>query len=136
MSFLRQLRLHGQWHGDWRDSQESPSVRRDRIIFNDWKTTLSTIESGYDSLMNCSFFLNPSREEMVTLWHSTQTANMLEGANFEGVSSGPDIDNSRNTRAFFITATGLIVSPDHAESGSGTMWDISDSYTLNGQVTG
>jgi hypothetical protein len=38
-------------------------------------------------------------------------------------------------RAFFITKTGLIVSPDVLAAGSGTMWDLSSSYTLNGTAT-
>lgn len=108
----------------------------DRIILSEWKSDLANIKSGYDALMNASYFLNPNQEEMLILWHSTQVATLLEGANFEGVSSGPDVTSGKNDRAFFITATGLIVSPDVLETGSGTMWDISTSYTLNGTATG
>jgi hypothetical protein len=107
----------------------------DRVIFDDWKSEISTIKSCYDSLMNASFFLNPTRREMVILWHSTQVCTMLDGANFVAATSGPDISSGKNDRAFFVTATGLIVSPDTLETGSGTMWDLSDSYTLNGTAT-
>jgi len=107
----------------------------DRVMFDDWKSNLSAVKSGYDALANASFFSNATREEMLILWHSTQTASMLDGANFVGVTSGPDIAAGKNDRAFFITKTGLIVSPDVLEAGSGTMWDISSSYTLNGTVT-
>jgi len=107
----------------------------DRVIFDDWKSELSDVKSCYDALMNASFFLNSTQEEMVILWHSTQVCSMLDGANFVGATSGPDITTGKNDRAFFITATGLIVSPDKLESGSGTMWDISSSYTLNGTAT-
>uniref|UniRef100_A0A6M3J5N0 Putative tail protein n=1 Tax=viral metagenome TaxID=1070528 RepID=A0A6M3J5N0_9ZZZZ len=107
----------------------------DRIIFDDWKSVISDVKSCYDAKLNASFFLNSSAEEMLILWHSTQTCSMLDGANFVGATSGPDIETGKNDRAFFITETGLIVSPDVLESGSGTMWDISDSYTLNGTVT-
>ena len=107
----------------------------DRIMFDDWKANISTVKSGFDSLLNASFFLNETEKEMLILWHSTQTVSMLDGANFVGVSTGPDIANGRNNRAFFITSTGLIVSPDVLESGSGTMWDLSSSYTLNGTAT-
>lgn len=107
----------------------------DRVIFDDWKSEISDIKSGYDALCNASFFLDATREEMLILWHSTQTCTMLDGANFVGVTSGPDIVTGKNSRAFFITKTGLIVSPDVLEAGSGTMWDISSSYTLNGTVT-
>jgi len=107
----------------------------DRIIFDDWKTDLADVWSCYDAKMNASFFLNPTQEEMIALWHTTKVTTMLDGANFVGVTAGPDIETGKNDRAFFITATGLIVSPDHAKTGSGTMWDISDSYTLNGTAT-
>jgi len=107
----------------------------DRVIFDDWKSDLASVKSCYDSLMNASFFLNPNREEMIILWHTTQVCSMLDGANFVGATSGPDVSAGKNDRAYFITATGLIVSPDNLEAGSGTMWDLSDSYTLNGTAT-
>ena len=107
----------------------------DRVMFDDWKSEISNIKSCYDAKMNASFFLNPTQEEMIILWHSTRVCSMLDGANFVGATSGPDIETGKNDRAFFITATGLIVSPDVLETGSGTMWDISNSYTLNGTAT-
>lgn len=107
----------------------------DRVMFDDWKSDLSDVKSCYDSIMNASFFLNATREEMVILWHSTQVVTMMDGANFVAATSGPDIASGKNDRAFFITATGLIVSPDNLEAGSGTMWDLSNTYTLNGTAT-
>ena len=107
----------------------------DRVIFDDWKSDLADVKSGYDSLMNASFFLNPTQEEMLIIWHSTKVCTMLDGANFVGITEGADIATGKNDRVYFITATGLIVSPDVLMAGSGTMWDISDSYTLNGTAT-
>jgi hypothetical protein len=107
----------------------------DRIIFDDWKSDLADIKSGHDALMNASFWLNADREEVLAVWHSTQTSTMLDGANFVDLTSGPDIEGGKNDRAYFITKQGLIVSPDAVETGSGTMFDISDSYTLNGTAT-
>lgn len=106
----------------------------DRVLFDDWKSDLANIKSGYDSLANASFFLDPTREEMLVVWHSTQVVTMLDGANFVGVSEGPSMAGTSD-RAFFITKTGLIVSPDMLAAGSGTMWDLSSSYTLNGTAT-
>jgi hypothetical protein len=106
----------------------------DRVIFDDWKSDLSGVKSGYDSLMNASFFLDPTREEMLIVWHSTQVITMLDGANFVGVTDGSSLDG-KNNRVFFVTKTGRIVSPDVLSAGSGTMWDISSSYTLNGTAT-
>jgi len=106
----------------------------DRVIFDDWKSYLSEIESCYDALMNCSFFLCPSLRQILCLWHSSRTVSFLEGANFVGASGGPNVSGT-NDRAFFITATGLIVSPDVLEAGSGTMWDLASTYTLDSTVT-
>jgi len=108
----------------------------DRIIHDEWKDELGDIQSGYDALTNSSFFLNPTQMEMFILWHSTQTCSILEGANFVSVTSGPDITANKNDRAYFITKEGLIVSPDVLEEGTGTMFDISSSYTVNGTATG
>ena len=107
----------------------------DRVIFDDWKSEISNVKSCYDAKLNASFFLNPTREEMMILWHSTRVCSLLDGTNFVGATSGPDIGTGKNDRAFFITATGLIVSPDNLGTGSGTMWDISNSYSLNGTAT-
>ncbi|KKM87356.1 hypothetical protein LCGC14_1269740 [marine sediment metagenome] len=107
----------------------------DRVIFDDWKNDLAEVKSCNDALMNASFWLNATREEMLVVWHSTQTSSMLDGANFVDMSSGPDITGGKNDRAYFITKQGLIVSPDAVKTGSGTMFDISDSYTINGTAT-
>ena len=117
------------------DGGMSSITAADRVMFDDWKSDLSTVKSCYDALMNASFFLNPTRREMVILWHSTQVCTMIDGANFVAATSGPDISSGKNDRAFFVTATGLIVSPDSLEAGNGTMWDLSDTYTLNGTAT-
>jgi hypothetical protein len=107
----------------------------DRLLFLDWAEDLADVQSGYDSLMNASFFLNPARSEMAIVWHSTQVCTLLEGANFVSVTSGPDIEGGGRIRAYFVTEGGIIVSPDYDKSGSGTMWDLDDSYTLNGTAT-
>lgn len=107
---------------------------------SDWVGYLDTIESGYDALMNASFFLCPNEKEILQVYHSTQSTSLLQGANFVGVASGPDVTDGKNVRAYFITATGLIVAPDHDVSGSiGTMWGISATpcqLTTNGTQTG
>lgn len=118
-----------------KDGSMGSITSADRVMFDDWKSDLTAVKSCYDAMMNASFFLNPTRREMVVLWHSTQICTMIDGANFVAATSGPDILAGKNDRAFFITATGLIVSPDNLEAGSGTMWDLSDTYTLNGTAT-
>ncbi len=107
----------------------------DRVIFDDWKDDLSSVESAYDSRLNASMFLNPARKEILCIWHALQTVSLLEGANFVGCSDTADITDGSKRRAYFITATGLVVYPDAILEGSGTMWDLDSSYTLNGTTT-
>jgi hypothetical protein len=107
----------------------------DRLFFDDWVGDLSTIKSGYDSVTNTSYFLHPADMEVLQISHSTQSSSMLEGANFVGVSSGPHPVTMTDVRAYFITSTGVIVVPDVSKESSGTMWGLSDSYTLNGTTT-
>lgn len=106
-----------------------------RILSIDWVNDLSTIKSAYDSLMDTSFFLHPGDSEMLQICHSTQAVSMLEGANFVGASSGLDIPTGLDVRAHFVTKTGLVVIPDLDEGGSGSMWALSSSYTLDGTTT-
>ena len=108
----------------------------DRLLFDDWAGDLSTLESGYDTLMNTSYFLHPGDSEVLQIFHSTQSTNLLEGMNFVHMTSGPDVVDGKDVRAYFITDTGLIVVPDTDQSGSGTAWGLDNSYTVNGSTTG
>lgn len=119
---------------DTNNGQMSQISVANRVLLGDWLSTLSSVESCYDSHMNASFFLNSSRSEMIVLWHSTKTMSMLEGANFVTCSSTVDITASSNkkTRAYFITDTGLIVTPDYLRAGTGTMWGLATGTTLDG----
>jgi hypothetical protein len=53
-----------------------------RVLFDDWSGDLAGIESGYDSKMNTSYFLNPTDEEMIQICHSTKSTGLVKGANF------------------------------------------------------
>ncbi|KKM65440.1 hypothetical protein LCGC14_1491270, partial [marine sediment metagenome] len=108
-----------------------------RVLLGSWLADLPNVQSCYDSHMNASFFLNPTDSEMLILWHSTKMISMLEGANFVTCSSTVDITASSNkkTRAYFITDTGLIVTPDYLRAGTGTMWGLATGTTLDGTVT-
>jgi hypothetical protein len=109
----------------------------DRLMADDWAADAENyISGGYDGQMNCSFFLNANRAEMLCLWHCTGGMSMLEGANFRWATSGPGITAGGRHRLFCVTARGRVVAPDYDESGSGTMLDLSDSYTLAGSATG
>ena len=107
-----------------------------RLLADDWADDIGDyVSSGFDARMNCSMFLDPERDEVLCLWHSTGGLSMLEGANFRWMTSGPDITTGGQHRAYFVTKAGLILTPDYASAGSGTMFDLSDSYTLAGSAT-
>lgn len=108
-----------------------------RLLADDWADDIANyVSSGYDARLNCSMFLDSQRAEILCLWHGTGGISMLEGANFAWMTSGPDITDGQKHRAYFVTTEGLILSPDYAKAGSGTMFDLSDSYTLAGSATG
>ena len=108
----------------------------DRVLKDDWASDLATVESAYDSLMGISYFLHPGDSEMLSISMTTQSSCKIEGANFVSASTGADIATGTHKRAHFVTKRGLIVVPDIYSTGSGTMNDISSSYTLNGTATG
>jgi len=105
-----------------------------RVLSIEWRDELADIQSAYDSQLDASFFLNVTQKEMLVVWHATQMVTMIEGANFVACSQTPDITTGKKTRAYFITATGLIVRPDDTETGTGTMWGLSTGLTLDGVV--
>lgn len=106
----------------------------DRIVFKDWASYLSEVSSGYDSLMNASFFLNPTLGEMVAVYHGTQSCGRLEGTPFTWCAEGLDMA-CHNWRSFFVTKEGRIVSPDWDASGTGTTTGLESGLTYNGAVT-
>lgn len=109
----------------------------DRLIFDDWAGDLTTVKSAYDSKMNASFFLNSTDNQTLMIYHSTQSTGMLEGTNFVGASSGLDIPTGLDIRAHFITAKGVIVTPDWDLSGNGNMFGLTSAgRTLDGTTTG
>lgn len=127
-----QLRLMGGNDGNVVDV---PGVRR--LLLDDWRDDIGNyVSGGFDSKLNCSMFLDSQRAEVLCLWHGTSGLSLLEGANFTWMTSGPDIATGQGTRAYFVTQNGLILSPDYAAAGSGTMFDLSDSYTLAGSASG
>ncbi len=129
------LTPHGLIMLNGSDGSMSQISSVDRLIIDDWAGDLGTIYSGFDSLMNCSFFLHPGDEEVLQVYHSTQSTSMLEDANFVACTSGPDTADMTDVRCYFITSTGRIVVPDYDASGSGTMWGLTGAVTLNGTTT-
>ena len=108
-----------------------------RLLFDDWADDIADyVSSGYDAVGNMSMFLDSVRHEILCLWHGTGAPTMLHGANFRWLTSGPDITTGKRHRIYMGTKQGLILYPDWSKAGSGTMDDLSDSYTLYGTATG
>lgn len=123
----------------------------DRIIIERWIKCIRNdgayIESGYDSDMDCSFFLLAGRSsltsEMIVLCHSTQAITMLEQVPFVHMDYGLDIVNRNRTVCYFVTGYGRVVECDihylNEELGTlvtghyGNMGGIDDStYLMKG----
>lgn len=108
-----------------------------RLIADDWASDVANyVTGGYDANLNCSMFLDSVRAEVLCIWHGTGGLSMLEGADFKWMTSGPDITTGLKHRAYFVTKQGLIVTPDFAGTGSGTMLGLTGTYTLAGSATG
>jgi hypothetical protein len=106
-----------------------------RLFYDTWKDNFAVLESSYDAKLDASFILNPTLDETLVIWHGSKKLTLLEGTNFVSTGETNAIDGTDKIRAYFVTSTGLVVTPDYDESGSGTMWGLSDSYTLNGTAT-
>ena len=108
-----------------------------RLLADDWANDIASyVSGGFDARLNCSMFLDSQRSEILCLWHATGGISLLEGANFAWMTSGPDITDGGRPRVYCVTAGGRVVTPDYAKAGSGTMFDLSASYTLAGSATG
>jgi len=107
----------------------------DRVLLHSWAGILSSVTSGFDSVMNTSYFLQPLTREILCVFHGTQGVGMLQGANFAAAGDGLDVLSGHGWRSYFVTVKGKVVYPDNRMLGSGTMWDLSSSLTLNGTVT-
>jgi hypothetical protein len=106
-----------------------------RVSGIEWKDSLSVIQSCYDGYFGVSFFLNPTLQKIVCVWHNTQGISMFEGTNFAGCTNGQNPETGEFARAFFATSTGRIVTPDYTEAGTGTMLDITAAKTVNGSAS-
>ena len=108
----------------------------DRLCFDTWQGSMDDLDSCFDAEMNASFFLNPNDNQIAVIWWSNKSVSLLDGANFAHCSSGADILGTENDKAYFITSTGRIVTPDLDASGTGTMLGIASDLTINGTATG
>lgn len=109
----------------------------DRIIQDDWKDSLSSIRICYDNVLGALMILNDTTDEMILLWTNTGAITQLDDCQFKFCTSGIDPTTAALNRSYWISSTGLIVTPN-AERTSGvalTMTGGSTSLTWNGTAT-
>ena len=115
------------------NAQEVGAV--DRIILNEWYSTLSNVHSAFDAKMAVSFFGNTSTKTAICLWHGGLTTGVLEDWDFRGITSGPLPTTGGIIRAVVISPRGVVLTPDCDRTGTFTMNGITASKTLNGTAT-
>ena len=107
-----------------------------RTLNDDWVSDIASyVSSGYDKKLKASFFLDSNRHEMLALWHETGGVSMFKAAPFAWMTGGPSIATGKDTQVYFVTAKGLVVTPDLTATGGGTMTGLSASFTLNGSAS-
>lgn len=108
----------------------------DGLLLDDWKDDLHKVTSGYDSLMDASYLLNPDTGQILQIYHSTQSISLLEEAWFSFVSEGLEFDGDAQ-RAYFATENGRVVVADSKRTGTGTMMGLNSGidYTQTHSVS-
>lgn len=107
----------------------------DQIIFEDWIDDWADLFVVTDSVMGCTYIVNPTEEKAAIVWHVTGAIDLLDDCNWVAGCSGPDPESGGLSRAFFITSGGEVLATDHDRDGSFTMFGLSSSLTLNGTAT-
>lgn len=108
-----------------------------RLVFDRWASTLSSVRIGYDGFAGAILFLNTSTQELVLLWEATGAITRVVDAPWSYIATGPDVrtDNG-GQRAFLVDQFGKTHTVDaYRESGKVTMFGAAGGDTVNGTVT-
>jgi hypothetical protein len=115
----------------------------DRVVSDGWTHEVRThsgwVDSGYDSDMDCSFFLlgkstSGSGNEMVVICHNTQASCMLEAVPYIHMDCGLHHSDLNRVVAYFVTEYGQVVMCDAGNIEGGNMGGLSG--TLSGEADG
>jgi len=109
----------------------------ERVLQDDaeWGTAKDNIRLAYDARSATLYLLNPDEEEMVLLWGTTNTVSRIADARFSYAVSGPDPETGGPDRAFFITPSGRVVTPNSdrdAERQTMTGLPSGSGFEVNG----
>jgi len=107
----------------------------DRLIFDTWVDDWDDLIVVEDSSMGCTYLINPAQEQAAAVWHIIGGVTLLDDCDWVSGCSGPDPSTGGKSRGFFLTAGGLVLTPDYTRAGTYTMYGLSDSLTLNGTNT-
>lgn len=100
----------------FRSSGELTSINAlDRLIKDEWASSLSGLICAQDAVAGVVFILNPIEQEIACLWEDTRKVSELHHMPFVFVTSGTDPTSSeRSCRAMFVTESGWVCVMDAA----------------------
>lgn len=117
-------------------SMEMMNVSSVARIFQDrWAGTLHAVQSGYDSRMDASYFLNPLHGEMLQLNHTTQAVCLIENTPYVAMTEAHSLDTYTGqvqSRVYFLTSTQLHLCSIDADrqTGASSMIGYGESLDL------
>jgi hypothetical protein len=127
----------GLWAVDGPSGQTQIISAMDRVITDEWLTTLSDIRMCYDQRLGCMFMYNSnsSVQEAHLMWNNGMITS-LKDMNFSHCTQGIDPETAGNHRSFWITSDGRIMTPNADREGAFTMATNATSEDLvwNGTV--
>jgi hypothetical protein len=108
-----------------------------RLVFDRWASTLSSVRIGYDGFAGAILFLNTSAQELTILWEATGAITRVVDAPWSFIASGPDVKTDNGgQRAFLVDQFGKSHTVDaFRESGKVTMCGADQSETVNGTIS-
>lgn len=115
----------------------------DRIIQDEWASTLANIHVSYDSVLEALIFMNTSTEEVVFLWSGTGHVTSLRNTPYKFLSYGVDPVQADYVRNWWFDNTGKVFvvnanrgsySYDGGTEGAITMCGGDSTKTWNGAV--
>ncbi len=115
----------------------------DRIIQDEWASTLASIHVSYDSALEAMIFMNTSTKEVVFLWSGTGHVTSLRHTPYKFISYGVDPVQADFVRNWWFDNTGKVFtvnsnrgsySYDGGTEGAITMCGGDPASTWNGTV--
>lgn len=107
----------------------------DRLIMEEWVSDWANVFVVNDGTLGCTFIVNSAQQEAAVVWHVTGAITRLADCDWVAGCEGPDPTGGGRSRSFFVTSSGLVVTPDEDRSETFTMHGLDTSYTLDSTAT-